>query len=476
MATPTCLNPVTTFNPTIQYFPQNSRLVATDLDNGGGAQTNTDTATVEFADLFEVTYHSHYKVVKTIIPGKARHEYVLYQCGTPQPESDTFWSNATFFQVPVTKAATSGSIPAAFMEDLDLDHRLHVVDGNSISSSCILKQAAVCEGVTHFSAGRMNSAAPDAAMTAWRYELESNDDIGVVFTDFWGTGQSNTAKDVAFDASLDKGILESAEWLKFVSLFFNAEAKANEVFLDEVNKVEEIHKSTKEIDNKPSVAWSTVGWENLIYGTEYRQDFITMGGGVNAFTEKITAPNTTALMDTLKGIQVLIDETYAQNPHEYTKATFFAGYGIDETMIASGDWPFLTNDMVFRVDKHHGDGTYNSAWGTGPSYPLEWYARRTTNPNEFVSDVAYALHPTMFPESKYFLRNIMKGEPTVMNTAADCTEDCATDGPTGAPTTTASTAPDTTLAPTAGGANSRERLTVLPLMMAGFALAVARFL
>lgn len=178
-----------------------------------------------------------------------------------------FWSNATFFQVPVTKAATSGSIPAAFMEDLDLDHRLHVVDGNSISSSCILKQAAVCEGVTHFSAGRMNSAAPDAAMTAWRYELESNDDIGVVFTDFWGTGQSNTAKDVAFDASLDKGILESAEWLKFVSLFFNAEAKANEVFLDEVNKVEEIHKSTKEIDNKPSVAWSTVGWENLIYCT-----------------------------------------------------------------------------------------------------------------------------------------------------------------------------------------------------------------
>jgi hypothetical protein len=65
-------------------------------------------------------------------------------------------------------------------------------------------------------------------------------------------------------------------------------------------------------------------------------------------------------------------------------------------------------DRVFRVDKHTGDGTYMSAYGTGPSYPLEWYARRNTNPNEFVSDVAYALYPTLFPESNYFLRNIMK--------------------------------------------------------------------
>jgi len=149
-------------------------------------------------------------------------------------------------------------------------------------------------------------------------------------------------------------------------------------------------------------------------------------------------------------------------------------------------------ERVFRVDKHHGDGTYDSPYG-GKSYPLEWYARRNTNPNEFVSDVAFALYPTVFPQysNTYFLRNIMKDEPTVMNRAADCTEDCAnapTIAPTTAPSTTAptttaptTTAPPTAVAPTAGGGAyssgaGKEHLTVLHLMTASFALAVARFL
>jgi hypothetical protein len=46
-----------------------------------------------------------------------------------------------------------------------------------------------------------------------------------VLANSWGVGASHTIKDVSFDASLDKGVLKTAEWLKFVSLFFNAEAK-----------------------------------------------------------------------------------------------------------------------------------------------------------------------------------------------------------------------------------------------------------
>jgi hypothetical protein len=43
---------------------------------------------------------------------------------------------------------------------------------------------------------------------------------------------------------------------------------------------------------------------SAIHGSEYRQEFITMGGGDNAFTEKVTPANTTVLMDVLKGVQV----------------------------------------------------------------------------------------------------------------------------------------------------------------------------
>lgn len=37
-------------------------------------------------------------------------------------------------------------------------------------------------------------------------------------------------QDVAFDATIDPGLLNRAEWVKFLALFFNAEARANELF------------------------------------------------------------------------------------------------------------------------------------------------------------------------------------------------------------------------------------------------------
>ena len=40
-----------------------------------------------------------------------------------------------------------------------------------------------------------------------------------------------------FDASTDPGILGRAEWLKFLSLFFNAEATANARFDEEVAEI-----------------------------------------------------------------------------------------------------------------------------------------------------------------------------------------------------------------------------------------------
>jgi len=45
-----------------------------------------------------------------------------------------------------------------------------------------------------------------------------------------GTGKSNTDKDIVFQASSDPGALKRAEWIKFISVFFNEEDKANLYF------------------------------------------------------------------------------------------------------------------------------------------------------------------------------------------------------------------------------------------------------
>ena len=64
---------------------------------------------------------------------------------------------------------------------------------------------------------------------------------------------------------------------------------------------------------------------------------------------------------------------------------------------------------MYRVDRHHSDGSFDSPYG-GKSYALEWFARRMTNPNEFVGDLAFALYPEAVPQysETYYLRNIMQ--------------------------------------------------------------------
>lgn len=59
-----------------------------------------------------------------------------------------------------------------------------------------------------------------ANRTTWAAAVSS---VDLVLTDEFGTAASRTAKDVAFAATTDPGILNRAEWVKFLSLFFNAE-------------------------------------------------------------------------------------------------------------------------------------------------------------------------------------------------------------------------------------------------------------
>ena len=42
---------------------------------------------------------------------------------------------------------------------------------------------------------------------------------------YFGTGATSSAVDVAFDASADPGMLQRAEWIKYVAAFFNREVR-----------------------------------------------------------------------------------------------------------------------------------------------------------------------------------------------------------------------------------------------------------
>lgn len=78
----------------------------TDYDSSAGVDYFPDKAVVEYATTFAVEYFPSYKVL-TVIDVESNSTYVLYQCGTPQPDlGDTAAVVQQYIEVPVTNVST----------------------------------------------------------------------------------------------------------------------------------------------------------------------------------------------------------------------------------------------------------------------------------------------------------------------------------------------------------------------------------
>mmetsp|Transcript_97916 Transcript_97916/g.210018 ORF Transcript_97916/g.210018 Transcript_97916/m.210018 type:complete len:538 (-) Transcript_97916:97-1710(-) len=198
------------------------------------------TGKVDFANLFDITYYSTYKVItfastlatyKSYHPTKAGQPIppiVLYQCGTTKPafgdpglDSNLVSLETRFFEIPIQRASLSWGGALPFFEMLGLTEYIQKIDMTYISAPCV-QLMEVCEPGIHMTGGSDEFKAHHQAMTP------SNG--SVVFTDSFGTGFSDSSWDVEFMVSVDPGILNRAEWVNFVAAFFNEEVQAEQIF------------------------------------------------------------------------------------------------------------------------------------------------------------------------------------------------------------------------------------------------------
>lgn len=128
-----------------------------------------------------------------------------------------------------------------------------------------------------------------------------------------------------------------------------------------------------------------------------------------------------AFKDALKDVHVLIDEMYLATPGNLTQASWMAAYYFTAEDITSGDYPFLTNDNVWRVDKAASQDDYEAK-----SNGLDWFERRMPFPQLVMEDMAYIMSPTTFPQysETTFFRNVLKNEEVGLSMAAHCTKEC----------------------------------------------------
>ena len=416
-----CISSTNPLVDSLSYFPPSMRITGDGFPAGA--------ADVTIASGFSVHYDNYFKVVKTICgphqpAGCKDKTYVLTLCGADKP---TKYANGTalspdviHFTVPLTAVATTKSGPVPFLELLGLLNKVEVVDPNYIHSPCLqnLEQNGNITG----------SKQSDTAN--FKKLIADHPRVTGVFTDSWGTGKSNTSKDIIFDGSADSaGVLGRAEWIKFMSLFFNDEDKANLYFSREqtaYKSTEEKVKAAKSTTAK-TCAWVSKSWSTgkyVVKFTKYQTDLCKSAGLtpyvndtlLNAKTYKQEFATTADFHEFLHKQDVVIDLTYYWDPTTANKAAVLKKFNITGLNKAGA--------MLLRTDAHMSD-TKSKLHGSSTGSALDWLESAIARPALVLQDLAsmvWGNDKIAAPPAgcaQYF-RNVLKDEMPDVNTHESC--------------------------------------------------------
>ena len=136
---------------------------------------------------------------------------------------------------------------------------------------------------------------------------------------------STHSKSIAITASADPGPLQRAEWVEFMSFFFNNEAKAMLVFEGIRERYLCHRKQVSEHSAKPVVAWAYYSsWNKqwVITNAAYKHYYLRDAGAQlvgNTNTDmKFNTPS--GLHTALANVDILIDETYTAGEYTFSRA------------------------------------------------------------------------------------------------------------------------------------------------------------
>lgn len=180
----------------------------------------------EYAENFSVTYHDTYKIVTVNEPfvGGAAQTYVLVQCGTPIPDLVGELDGATVIQTPIASMFSASTTHNPMIAALGATHLVTGVGSLAYATTPEFLDAGEQGLLVEFATtGAIDveivvDSAPSIFMTGGSddpaHDLIASAGIPVVANAEW----------------LEATPLGRAEWIKFIALFLNEEARANQVF------------------------------------------------------------------------------------------------------------------------------------------------------------------------------------------------------------------------------------------------------
>jgi iron complex transport system substrate-binding protein len=217
------------FDPRIDYFPVK--------------------VAPQYASAFRVVYYKNYKIVTVRNPWRGASkafQYVLVQCGTPDPPG---FKSEQIIHVPVASIAALSTTHVAMLEKLGLLDFLIATNQPSLIYSPQV-QNRLQSGKTK-SVGQENAINVEALIDI-QPALVTTFALGPDADDYPRLAKSGLKLVLNADY-METSPLGRSEWLKFMALFFNQEAQANQIFAGIVQRYASSSKLAQRSKTHPTV-------------------------------------------------------------------------------------------------------------------------------------------------------------------------------------------------------------------------------
>jgi iron complex transport system substrate-binding protein len=250
---------VENFDPSKDYFPEKT--------------------TLQYAKVFSVEYHRSYKVVtvRDASEGEPAEKYVLVQCGAPKPDLDADLALSPTIQIPITSLFVGSTTHHPLLVDLE---RVDLLTGMPKHNAATMQEI-----VERVKTGKVVEYGEEGATNAERVILESPSMLMVSNpgSPTYAAVRAGGVPVVANSEWLEDSALGRSEWVKYLALFLNEEAKAGQVFKAMFERYEEMARRTRAIPKKdrPKVMTGGVfrGTFSMAGGRSYVAKLIDDAGG-----------------------------------------------------------------------------------------------------------------------------------------------------------------------------------------------------
>ena len=340
----------------------------------------------------QVSYHGHYKLLRfaaTVGNPEPMH-FALVQCGAPHPRN--LPAHTRVVEVPVKRLATANESIYGALADLDaVDVLVGVPNFSGVT---------VPEVHAHIERGAV------AEMYGWGHSsiepaLALNPDVYLTFYSAYPEFQMHpTLWEVGVQAMPQADHLEAtplgrAEWIKFLALLLNREARAETVFLDIEARYEALKARVADVRERPRVitgyasqrdTWDTQG------GRNFRTRLIDDAGGYFAMSADLPTANGWLMLP--------FERVYAaagQAPVWYGGLQGIANYA----QLADSNPHYVWLRSVRERAVHALDKGYRGEWAF-PSVD-----QGMTRPHWSLEDAIRILHPDRLPSGEFhFARSL----------------------------------------------------------------------